>query len=224
MGGHVGSARAFSGMRSAPRMGASRGFAPNAGFRQRGFVRPGFRGNSIRLRTFNGRNCFGCRRGFIYPWAYGGYYDPYWWGDNGSSYDYEREQQIGLANEMNQQNLAEQQMRREQEQNQDQDIYAQRRSSNSAYSDPPLRGDVQAQSFAPTTVLVFRDQRKQEVQNYAIVGDVLWAFSPQRQKIQLDDLDLPATQKANEDRGVDFRIPNDVQTSYGRISIGVSYQ
>jgi len=46
------------------------------------------------------------------------------------------------------------------------------------------------------------------VQNYAIVGQTLWTFAPQRtQKIPLSDLDLAATQKANDERGVDFRVP-----------------
>ena len=47
---------------------------------------------------------------------------------------------------------------------------------------------------APATVLVFRDEHKQEVQNYAIVGQMLWDFDPQHtQKIPLSDLDIPAT-------------------------------
>jgi hypothetical protein len=57
-------------------------------------------------------------------------------------------------------------------------------------------------------VLVFRDQHRQEVQNYAIVGQTLWSFAPQHtKKIPLDDLDLPATSKANDERGVDFHVP-----------------
>jgi len=60
----------------------------------------------------------------------------------------------------------------------------------------------------PPTVLVFRDQHQQEVQNYAIVGQTLWNFSPGRtQKIPLANLDLSATEKANDDRGVTFRVP-----------------
>jgi hypothetical protein len=58
------------------------------------------------------------------------------------------------------------------------------------------------------TVLVFRDQRIQEVQNYAIMGRNLVVVADQRQrKIPLSDLDLPATAKLNEERGVDFQIP-----------------
>jgi len=46
------------------------------------------------------------------------------------------------------------------------------------------------------------------VLNYAIVGDTLFDFGTGRtKKILLTDLDLKATQKANDDRGVDFQIP-----------------
>ncbi len=58
------------------------------------------------------------------------------------------------------------------------------------------------------TVLVFRDRHTEEIQNYAITGKTLWVFNEQRaRKIPLAELDLPATTKANEDRGIDFRVP-----------------
>ena len=58
------------------------------------------------------------------------------------------------------------------------------------------------------TLLVFRDKHTQEVQNYAIVGGTLWIFSEERAtKLPLSWLDIEATTKANEDRGVDFQLP-----------------
>jgi len=58
------------------------------------------------------------------------------------------------------------------------------------------------------TELVFRDKHTEEVQNYAIVGQTLWILSAQRaRKIALTELDIPATKKANDDRGVDFQLP-----------------
>jgi hypothetical protein len=58
-------------------------------------------------------------------------------------------------------------------------------------------------------VLVFTDKHTQEVENYAIVGQTLWVFSELRAtKIPLSSLDLDATTKANEERGVDFHVPN----------------
>jgi len=152
-----------------------------------------FRGPRIR----NFRNCFGCQRPF--GW-YAGYYDPWWWWDSDSSYGYDEDQarEMELAAEMNQQSLEEQQMR----QQADQDAYAQQARV------APRNESISAETAAPATVLVFHDQHQQEVQNYAIVGETLWAFAPQRtQKIPLSELDIPATQKANDDRGVEFRVP-----------------
>jgi len=61
----------------------------------------------------------------------------------------------------------------------------------------------------PDTVLIFKDGHKQQVSNYAIVGANLFDLSNgRRQKIALSDLDVDATQKANEDQGIDFRLPS----------------
>lgn len=97
---------------------------------------------------------------------------------------------------MNQQSLAEQQMR----QQADQDVYAR--------SAPPPPREPERTEAAEPTVLIFRDQHQQEVRNYAIVGQMVWVFAPQHtQKIPLSELDLPATTKANDDHGVEFRVP-----------------
>jgi hypothetical protein len=57
------------------------------------------------------------------------------------------------------------------------------------------------------TVLVFRDGHQQEVNNYAIMGQTLYVFDSRTQKIALGDLDVAATVKANDDRGVEFHLP-----------------
>lgn len=58
------------------------------------------------------------------------------------------------------------------------------------------------------TELVFRDKHTEQIENYAIVGQTLWILNEQRsRKIPLSDLDLGATQQANEARGVDFEVP-----------------
>src|SRR5258708_122379 len=102
-------------------------------------------------------------------------------------------------------------MLRQEEADGDQDSYA-----GSAQRSRPAASDSQtAPSVSPTappTVLVFRDQHKQEVRNYAIVGQTLWNFSPQRtEKISISDLDLTATTKANDDRGLSFHVPDSAQ-------------
>ena len=60
----------------------------------------------------------------------------------------------------------------------------------------------------PQTVLVFKDGHHIEVQNYAIVGNQLYDMTAGRaHKILLADLDIPATTKQNDDRGIDFHLP-----------------
>jgi hypothetical protein len=61
----------------------------------------------------------------------------------------------------------------------------------------------------PATILVFKDGHKAEVNNYAIVGDELYDFTPQHhRRIALADLDIPASVKANDALGIDFRVPS----------------
>jgi hypothetical protein len=57
-------------------------------------------------------------------------------------------------------------------------------------------------------VLVFKDGHKVEVGNYAIQGKTLFDLTTGRvHKIALADLDLEATRKQNEDRGITFEVP-----------------
>ncbi len=66
----------------------------------------------------------------------------------------------------------------------------------------------------PPTVLVFKDGHQVEVANYAIVGTTLYDLSDSRRwKIALADLDLPATTKQNDDRGLDFQVPSSAQAN-----------
>ena len=67
--------------------------------------------------------------------------------------------------------------------------------------------DTPAPAVEVKTVLVYRDGLKEEVANYAIVGDQLFDFTNGKRKIAIADLDVAATVKANDDRGVDFQLP-----------------
>jgi hypothetical protein len=165
-----------------------------------GAFRGGFgRGTSVRIRT--GNPYYG--RGFYRGWGYYpyGYYpwDYYAW----DGYDND---------------------------NGDQDAYA---SYGAAPAYPPpypensgLRSDVQAlnqkidrlqadvearnrpKEEEPATALVFRDQHVEEVHNYAIAGGTLWVLNEKAaKKIPLAQLDIPATIKMNDDRGIDFQVP-----------------
>jgi hypothetical protein len=66
----------------------------------------------------------------------------------------------------------------------------------------------------PSTVLIFKDGHQLEVANYAIVGNTLYDLSEgHRRKIALADLDLTATAKQNDDRGIDFQLPSSAQAN-----------
>jgi hypothetical protein len=223
-GGH-----GFAGGRSSFGSGRSPGFAAHRGFsgpRSSGGMRSSFRGRtafrgrsrfsqpSFPQNRFRGRfrsraflnNCFGigCRRNFSFPWW--GYYDPWlsnsW--DSHYSFDEDYNNNLAIANEMNQQSLEQQRMLRQEEADHDQDIYNQRVPERPASGD----GEKQTSPTVAPTVLVFRDQHREEIENYAIVGQSLWNLSGQRrQRIPLSSLDLIATERANDDRGIAFRVP-----------------
>jgi hypothetical protein len=149
---------------------------------------------SSRFRSFSRGRCFGC--GYAYPfYAYNPYWDSWWW-DQHSSYDEDGARDREEAAEMNRENLDLQDRLRQR----DQDLYVspaarQNATQESAQNDPP-------------TVLIFRDEHQREIHNYAIADGILWSFTAQRtEKIPLAVLDLPATARANEKRGVEFRLP-----------------
>src|SRR5579864_1473581 len=102
-----------------------------------------------------------------------------------------------------------------------------RRGSGEASYIPPVR-DVPTPHSTPIvdasvatpdppqepTLLFFKDGRKLEVQNYAIVGATLFDLTPGHpRKIALADLDLEATRQQNDDRGVAFQLPPPAQAN-----------
>jgi len=210
-GGHMGGGGFFHGRANgfSHSPGGSRNFSHSPflhnGFRGR---HDGFRGN--RFHTFGFRNnCFGWNcRGFVNPWWGSAYYDPWWWYDSGSSYDEDYERDRAIASQMNRESLEEQRMLRQEESDGDQDAYAARSSAPRPGTSRERNSEEKADPILPPTVLVFRDQHRREIGNYAIVGQTLWSFNSGRtEKIALADLDLPATEKVNDDRGVTFRVP-----------------
>jgi hypothetical protein len=76
---------------------------------------------------------------------------------------------------------------------------------SAAVSDPPQSKAVQAQ---PATVLVFKDGHQVQVTNYVIQGTTLFNLGGAGpRKIALSDLDVAATEAANDNQGVEFRLP-----------------
>lgn len=72
----------------------------------------------------------------------------------------------------------------------------------------PGAGPSEPESPQDPTTLVFNDGHQMEVGNYAIVGQTLYDLTPGHpRKIALADLNSPATEKENDDRGISFQLP-----------------
>ena len=66
----------------------------------------------------------------------------------------------------------------------------------------------------PPAVIVYRDGHSEELDSYSIIGGTLyakadyWSSGAWTRKILLADLNLPATIKPNQDRGISFELPS----------------
>lgn len=185
-----------------------------------GFGRFGFGSNFCFANPILCRGRFGFHRrfrnhfGFGFPFGFGAFgwggaswpYYPWDYSDYGytsANYASAIEQQR-LEAEVGdlEQELRRQRVRRMEE---EEDRQAQAEAQRSA---PPPAKPATVQQPQKPTVLVFRDQHRAEIQNYAIVDGTVYEFAPpETRKILLSELDVPATVRANEDRGVEFRVP-----------------
>ncbi len=81
-------------------------------------------------------------------------------------------------------------------------------------SSPTRKLAVQPPHELPPAVLVFRDGRKEEVSSYTIMNGTIysktdyWTSGSWTRKIQIADLDVPATLKLNHERGLKFVLPS----------------
>lgn len=86
--------------------------------------------------------------------------------------------------------------------------------SLSGRSVPGQENAVQPPRDLPPAVLVFHDGRKEEVSEYTIMSGIIyskadyWTTGSWTRKIQIADLDVPATLKLNQERGVKFALPS----------------
>jgi hypothetical protein len=72
---------------------------------------------------------------------------------------------------------------------------------------PPM--SAPRESLDTATLLVLKNGERLEVHNYAIVGDTVWVLSDKAaRKVPLSDLDLNATTKENDARGITFKLPH----------------
>ena len=78
---------------------------------------------------------------------------------------------------------------------------------------PGRKAAVQPLRELPPTVLVYRDGRKEEVSSYTIMSGTIyskadyWSSGSWTREIQIADLDVPATLRLNQERGLKFVLP-----------------
>ena len=73
---------------------------------------------------------------------------------------------------------------------------------------PPRRPEPQPEENPQPTIFIFKDGRKLETTNFAIVGQTLFDLtSKPLRKIKLAEIDLDATRKANEEIGTLVTLP-----------------
>jgi hypothetical protein len=139
------------------------------------------------------------------PWGFYGGYPGWYYGDYAYSPDMYSSRESSEYSALSQQN---QELARELDRLSD-EVERLRDDQQARYAPPAPKAQAQTKPEPhEPTALVFRDKHTQEVENYAIVGQTLWIFNEQRAtKVPLSSLDVDATAKANEERGLEFRVP-----------------
>jgi len=183
-------------------------------------IHPGIPGNHGQFGNFsvnhvrpfnNGLFHNGFRRNVaVWPWwGWGG------WGWDSDSYSNNYDNYLQQQAAYNQQLAMQGQLQYMQQQiaemRHDQEVQRDYEASQPAPVPAPSAAPTTAtpKDAGPPTTLVFRDGKRMETQNYAIVGNTLWlmADNGHMQKVPLSELDREATLKSNEDRGVEFSVP-----------------
>ena len=78
----------------------------------------------------------------------------------------------------------------------------------------PSRDESERPRELPPAVLVFRDGHEEEVKSYTVIGTTLyttanyWVNGSWSRKIEIRNLDVPATLKLNQERGSEFSLPS----------------
>jgi len=205
----------------------TRDFRHHEGFRQDGFRHDGFRHDGHRDRFRNNVGGFGYGGGYLYkPY---GYYDTQSTDDaqpTATNYEqpvddsgpgltvFERRRDYQLIGDSPQ-------YRRGQQDARYGEHYTDAREDRSRAepNDQSVRNKSEHEAAAPvaapeevvSTILIFRDGSHREIKNYALMGTSIFDLSVKpgqgRMKILLADLDIPATIAANDQRGIDFKVP-----------------
>ena len=182
-------------------------------------VRGGFAfGHNPGFRVFLGSRPFFRQRrffspfGFAYPYTIYPYYglglqSDFVYSGATQQYDDNSERTAALSSDVYRMQAELDQVRQEQALRADQQQYVSPALMQSPRPAHASAAKAEPEAAGPPTVLIFRDGHKDEVRNYAVVGQTLWIFSEQRaRKVAISDLDLDASRRANEERGVEFAV------------------
>lgn len=197
------------------RMGVSGGHGPagashgSSGTRHSGFA-PGTRRNSFGVsgRPFGFRHRGYGRYGYYWPHVYPDYYPDYY------ESDYEAPpppapEQTAPAPQMKQEPVPEPALLELQG-----GQFVKVNSFTIAANQPAQVSPAASAKQMPPTVLVYRDGHTEELTSYSIIGNEIytksdyWTNGAWTRKIQIADLDIPATLKQNQQRGVNFELPS----------------
>jgi hypothetical protein len=212
---HAGSgmARGSAGMRSSAMSShtpipGQRAFSPNNRFTVRFHTFPNshffFRNNRFffnscfnRFGSFGG---FGCSSGL-----YGGYpyYYPYSDFDNYFGQQQQQQQQP-VAVENDDSNDREVAFQMQAMRDEMRAMREEQHLRDEARNNPP-----KPESDDGNATLVFRDGRQLSVRNYAVADHTIWILGPEKaRKVQVSELDIPATEQINAKNGVEFHLPH----------------
>lgn len=186
------------------RIVGQRSFFPNNRFAFNRFDRDRFRNRRFFNNCFNrfGGFGFGCGNPFFSGNLGYGLWDPFW---DFYNQPQQQEQPVVVDNgdSGNREVAFEMQALRDEIQAMREEQIAREQARNA----PPPRPTSQQDDGNAT--LVFRDGHQLSVRNYAIADHTIWVLGPNNaRKVQVSELDVPATEQANEKNGVDFHLPH----------------
>ncbi len=177
----------------------------------RHFERPFiFSGGCIHGSFFGG---FPCRHFFFnnaFVWGYAPYYADYSADYSYPDYSYAPAQQQPAAADNNNVELAYEVGRLSNEVEQLREEKASERTDDEEQQPAPVAAPrPAAKSESDTLVtLVFRDGHRSTVRNYAVVGNTIWILNDRSaRKVLLSELDVAATQRVNDENGVELHLP-----------------
>lgn len=196
--------RSMSDSRLHQRPGFNTGLTPAVCTPFAGCFTPTFAGNPSRHSAF-----FTPRTGFFgqFPafWPYGyGYGLPYPYTQDEESADVENQQSEEALSNLYDDQRRQLELERQLADQRAADARSARTAPSTTVPSETKRTEAAA---TPPAIMVLRDGRRLQLQNYVVTRDKIYTVGGQQPVILVSELDVAATMKANQDAGVPFRLP-----------------